>query len=92
MSIRQEKNRPLLPSVYITGFQSPGQMRMQFDVFGLGQGSKMDNWGLREDVSLQLIWHLEGLGLGNLARIKEGSRDGIASNRHPPKNAGRSRG
>jgi len=68
--IRQEKNRPLLPNVYLTGFQSPGQMRMQGMVFGLGQGSKMNNWSLREDVSLQLIWSLEGLGLGNLARIK----------------------
>jgi hypothetical protein len=28
-------------------------------------------WSLRDDVSLQLIWQLEGFGLGNCARIKE---------------------
>ena len=70
-SIRQEKNRPLLPMFLLTGFQSPGQMRMQGEVFGLGKGAKMNNWSLRDDVSLQLVWQLEGLGLGNLARIKK---------------------
>ena len=70
-TVRREKNRPLLPTVYLTGFQSPGQMRMQGEVFGLGQGSKMNNWSLRDDVSMQLIWSLDGLGLGNLARIKQ---------------------
>ena len=70
-TVRREKNRPLLPTVYLTGFQSPGQMRMQGEVFGLGQGSKMNNWSLRNDVSMQLIWSLDGLGLGNLARIKQ---------------------
>ncbi|HEY1784836.1 MAG TPA: TolC family protein [Pirellulales bacterium] len=71
VAIRREKNRPLLPSVFITGFQSPGQMRMQAEVFGLGKNSSMNWWSLRDDVSLQLVWQLEGLGLGNLARIKK---------------------
>ena len=31
----------------------------------------MNQWAGRDDVSLQLIWELEGLGIGNLARIKE---------------------
>jgi outer membrane protein TolC len=71
VAIRQEKSRPLLPLVLLTGFQSPGQMRMQGEIFGLGQGSKMNMWSLREDVSVQLAWQLEGLGFGNLGRIKE---------------------
>ncbi len=68
--IRREKNRPLLPTVLITGFQSPAGMRMQFDVFALGRGDKMNNVGLRDDVSLQAVWQLDGFGLGNLAKIK----------------------
>jgi outer membrane protein TolC len=76
--IRQEKNRPLLPTILVTGFQTPGDMRMQATFFGLGSGASMNNWSLRDDVSMQAIWQLEGLGLGNLARIKK--QRGMESN------------
>jgi outer membrane protein TolC len=69
--IRREKSRPLLPLVLITGFQTPGNMMSQFGIFGTGFDGNMNLWSLREDVSLQLVWQLEGLGFGNLARIKE---------------------
>jgi outer membrane protein TolC len=69
--IRREKNRPLLPLVLITGFQTPGNMMSQFGIFGTGFDRNLNLWSLREDVSLQLIWQLEGLGFGNLARIKQ---------------------
>ena len=69
--VRQEKNRPLLPLVLITGFQGPGGMMSQFGIFGTGSGSTINQWSWRDDVSLQLVWQLEGFGLGNLARIKE---------------------
>lgn len=69
--IRQEKVRPLLPKVLISGFQNPGDMRTQFGAFALGRGNRMDNWSIRDDVSAQLVWQLESFGLGNFARIKE---------------------
>jgi outer membrane protein TolC len=69
--VRREKNRPLLPLVLITGFQTPGGMISQFGIFGDGADSSMNNWSFRNDVSFQLVWQLEGLGFGNLARIKE---------------------
>lgn len=69
--VRQEKNRPFLPLVMLTGFQGPGGMYSQFGVFGTGSGGSLNQWSARDDVSLQLIWQLEGLGFGNLARIKE---------------------
>jgi outer membrane protein TolC len=69
--VRREKNRPLLPLILLTGFQTPGGMISQFGVFGTGADSSMNHWSLRNDVSLQCIWQLEGLGFGNLARIKE---------------------
>ena len=70
VGVRREKNRPLLPSILLTGFQSPGGMRMQGTVFGLGNGRSMDLWSLRDDVSVQAIWQLEGMGFGNM-RIKK---------------------
>ncbi len=68
--LRREKNRPLLPTVMVNGFQAAG-MYIQAGIFGLGPNSTLNNFVGREDVSLQLMWQLEGFGLGNLARIKE---------------------
>ncbi len=68
--IRQEKMRPILPSVLITGWQSPGGMTDQLGIFGTGAGGKVNNWGFRDDFSFQLVWQLDGLGLGNAARVK----------------------
>lgn len=69
--IRREKYRPLIPTVLFTGFQTPGGMRQEFGIFGTGSGSSFNQWSLRDDFSAQLVWQLEGLGFGNLARIKE---------------------
>jgi tetratricopeptide (TPR) repeat protein len=43
----------------------------QFGIFGTGFDRNLNLWSFREDVSFQLIWQLEGMGFGNLARIKE---------------------
>ena len=69
--IRQEKCRPLLPSILVTGWQAPGGMTTQLGVFGTGSGSSLNNWSLRDDVSLQAVWQLDSMGLGNLAMIKQ---------------------
>jgi outer membrane protein TolC len=68
-AIRREKSRPLLPSVILGGFQSPGQV-IQGGVFVLGPNSSLNQTVGRADVSLQLIWQLENMGIGNMARIK----------------------
>ncbi|WP_435011987.1 TolC family protein (plasmid) [Tundrisphaera lichenicola] len=67
--VRREKNRPLLPSIMVNGFQTP-QMYLQAGIFGIGPNSSLNQFTGREDVSLQAIWQLEGLGFGNKARIK----------------------
>ncbi|MGQ0634013.1 MAG: TolC family protein [Planctomycetaceae bacterium] len=69
--IRRETHRPLLPMVLLTGFQTPGHMRMQAGYFGTGYDRNLNLWSWRNDVSLQLVWQLEGLGFGNMARIKQ---------------------
>ncbi len=68
--IRREKGRMYLPTVLINGFQTPDEM-IQAGIFGLGTNDKLNQWVGRDDVSLQLMWQLEGMGIGNLARIKE---------------------
>ena len=69
--IRREKMRPLLPLVLIGGFQTPGGMLIQGGIFGLGPNSSLNQFTGRLDLSLQLVWQLDALGIGNLARIKQ---------------------
>ncbi|HWG45256.1 MAG TPA: TolC family protein [Gemmataceae bacterium] len=68
--IRQEKLRPLLPSILITGFQTPGGMTTQAGIFGTGNGGKLNLWSFRDDISTQLVWQLQNMGFGNLALVK----------------------
>jgi len=68
--IRRERGRMFLPNVLINGFQTPNEM-IEAGIFGIGSNNKLNQWTGRDDVSLQLMWELEGLGIGNLARIKE---------------------
>lgn len=68
--IRQEKLRPLLPSVLLNGFQTPNEL-IQFGGQGIGAGDTLNLWSFRSDVSPQVLWQFEGMGLGNLARVKE---------------------
>ncbi len=68
--VRREKNRPLLPTFLLNGFQTPGGQTIQGGLFGLGTNSTLNQYVGRADVSIQVVWQLEGLGLGNMARIK----------------------
>ena len=68
--IRREKGRMLLPSILINGFQTPDEL-IQAGIFGIGPNSSLNQWTGRVDVSFQLLWQLDALGIGNLARIKE---------------------
>jgi outer membrane protein TolC len=74
--IRQEKLRPLLPVVMLQGFQTPYE-QLEFGAFGIGNGGKMNLWSFRDDISPQVLWQAESLGLGNLAMVKW--RRGMAS-------------
>ena len=68
--VQREKMRPVLPVVLLNGFQSAG-MLIQAGFFGLGPNTSLNQWAGRVDVSVQLVWQLEGFGLGNMARIKQ---------------------
>ena len=68
-NVNREKWRPILPVFMLNGFQAAG-MYLQFGMFGLGPNSSLNQWFGRDDVSFQLIWQLDGMGVGNMARIK----------------------
>jgi outer membrane protein TolC len=69
--IRREKVRPFLPILIVGGFQTAGGMLLQAGLFGLGPNSSLNQFTGRADVSCQLVWQLDALGIGNLARIKQ---------------------
>ncbi|HEY7330975.1 MAG TPA: TolC family protein [Gemmataceae bacterium] len=69
--IRQEKLRPLLPLVVISGFQTPGGMTTEASIFATGNGGKLNLWSFRDDISGQVVWQLQNMGFGNSALVKK---------------------
>jgi outer membrane protein TolC len=68
-SVRREKARPFIPVVSIAGFQTPFEM-LQAGIFGIGPNSSLNQWAGRDDFSIQPLFQLKNIGLGNLAQIK----------------------
>jgi outer membrane protein TolC len=68
-AVRREKWRPLLPNLLLNGFQTPNEM-IQAGIFGLGPNSSLNQWRGRDDFSVQPLWQLQSMGIGNLALIK----------------------
>lgn len=72
--VRQERFRPLVPSLILRGGSiSPGGLGV--GVFGGGTNSTMANFGGRFDYDVVLQWQLDNLGLGNRARIRQRSAE-----------------
>jgi outer membrane protein TolC len=70
VSIRQEKLRPILGSALINGFQTPYEL-IEVGGYGVGSGGKLNLWSGRDDVSPQFLMMFDGLGLRNLAWVKQ---------------------
>jgi outer membrane protein TolC len=69
VGVRRERARPLIPVFSIAGFQTPFEM-LQAGIFGLGTNSNLNQWKGRDDFSIQPLFQLRNLGIGNLAQIK----------------------
>jgi outer membrane protein TolC len=71
--IRQERMRPLIPSLILEG--SPGAAgpggAFMGGVFASGAHGSGDPTGARDDISAGLIWSLDNLGFGNRATVRE---------------------
>jgi outer membrane protein TolC len=71
--IRQERMRPLIPSLILEGNPGavgPGNYFMG-GVFASGAHGSADPTGARDDISAGLIWSLDNLGFGNRATVRE---------------------
>ena len=71
--LRQEKVRPLLPSVVLEG-TGPAQS-INGGIFGGGKGGDLSASGGSSEVSLGLVWTLKNLGLGNKALVRGRAAD-----------------
>jgi outer membrane protein TolC len=69
--LRQEKIRPLVPSVLLRGASTNPAGTLGGGTFGGGINDNLSRFGSRVDLDVQLLWQLDNLGLGNRARIQE---------------------
>jgi len=72
--LRQEKMRPLIPSLLVRGTATP-QGTLGSGVFGGGLNSEMSKFRARNDYDIQLVWELPNLGFGTAAKISERRAD-----------------
>lgn len=69
--LRQEKLRPLVPSVLLRGASTNPTGTLAGGYFGGGFNDKLRDFSARSDFDIQVLWELQNLGLGNRARVKE---------------------
>ena len=65
--LKQERLRPLIPSVLLRGYSTPVTGTLAGGVFAGGPNGSTNNAGWRGDLDLQLLWQFDNLGFGNLA-------------------------
>jgi outer membrane protein TolC len=69
--LRQERLRPLIPSILLRGYSTPVTGTLATGYFGGGANSTFGNGGLRSDFDLQVLWQFDNLGFGNHARVRQ---------------------
>ncbi len=69
--LRQEKMRPLMPSLLIRGASTPVTGTLAWGTFASGSGGNVGGFQNRLDYDVQLLWELQNFWLGNKARIDE---------------------
>ena len=68
--LKQEKMRPLVPSVLLRGNATSPAGNMSTGIFGGGINDQISNFGARNSLDLEIVWELQNLGLGNLALVR----------------------
>jgi outer membrane protein TolC len=69
--LRQERIRPLVPSILLRGAATNPAGTLAAGAFGGGRHDELGNFGARGDFDIQAIWELQNLGFGNRARVRE---------------------
>jgi outer membrane protein TolC len=73
--LKQEKYRPLIPSVLLRGDSTPVTGTLAGGVFAGGTNGDIGNPGGRFDIDLQILWQFDNLGFGNSARTRARESD-----------------
>ena len=66
--LRQERLRPLLPSVVLSGTGPDGAVLG--GVYGGGTDGRLNTWGGQAEFDVGVVWTLRNLGLGNRALVR----------------------
>lgn len=69
--LRQERVRPLVPSVLLRGNAGNPAGLLSTGYFGGGVNDQLRDFGGRNSIDLQLVWEFQNLGLGNRAAVRE---------------------
>ncbi len=69
--LRQERLRPLIPSILLRGYSTPVTGTLAAGVFGGGPNGSIGSPGWRGDLDLQVLWQLDNFGFGNRARVHQ---------------------
>jgi outer membrane protein TolC len=69
--LREERLRPLIPSVLLRGASTPVTGTLAGGVFGGGRNDDLSHFSGRGDFDLQVLWEFQNLGFGNRAKLRE---------------------
>jgi outer membrane protein TolC len=69
--LREEKLRPLVPSLIVRGNATNPAGTLSTGAFGGGLDSQLQKFGTRNSYDVQVLWELQGLGFGNRAAVRE---------------------
>ncbi len=67
--LRQEKLRPLIPSLLLRGYSTPASGTLAVGAMAAGPDGSLGSYRPRGDIDAQLLWQLDNLGFGNRAKI-----------------------
>jgi outer membrane protein TolC len=68
--LKQEKLRPFIPSILLRGDSTSVGGTLGAGVFAGGNNSDLSSTAGRSDWDLQVLWQLDNLGVGNVARTR----------------------
>jgi outer membrane protein TolC len=69
--LRQERLRPLIPSVLLRGASTNPAGTLAGGYFGGGRNDSLSNFGARSDFDVQLVWEMQNLLFGNRALVDQ---------------------
>lgn len=78
--LRQERLRPLIPSVVVRGASTQPAGTFGYGAFGGGTNASIGNYNSRFDADVQVLWQLDNFGFGNRARIDQRAAESRLAN------------